>query len=182
MKGEKKVKTLQQRQTSVRNEIEKMLGVNLDLTKGGKKMGAKKTGGVQIKKTAKVVPPKMAEVEKTAKGYLEALKKVANFNGVQNELESTKVGYFTLKQKSRILIGVKYLIHEDGKVEYFLLTRESLKNFSKDLIGKYQENNWLAQYPLTDGKVQKYRPLISASIEKYRAVPTTPAKDKKVKK
>lgn len=184
---------LQQRQADTVAGIEKNLGINL--TQNNQKKEVKKmtkqqdvVTNVKEKKATNVTPVKvnLGEVEKQARGYLEELQ--VGFNGVDAEVETTKIGMISLKQKSRFLIGIRYQV-TNSETTFSIVVRESLKNFSKDQQGKYQPDNWLALYPINGASLAGYQSLIKASRPKAKAVvakvvakPVAKKKNKPVKK
>ena len=180
---------LKKRQEKVVKAIGKEYNINLtNLKKEEVNKGMKSTKDVvKITETTntKAVTPTvdLKEVEAKAIGYLKELETVGHIDGLACELETVHEGYLNLKSKSRLICGIKYRVCGD-KVTYSLVARESYKDFSKSLQGKYSPGNWNVLFSLTDSdSIQKYLPIISASLEKYRkAKPVAKVAEVAVKK
>ena len=140
-------------------------------------------GNIKIAKTTKkVVPPKvnLETVKLQAMSFLEGLEKVADFGNIKYELEKVNIGILNFKQNSRLIFGVRYSVCGD-KVTYSLVTKETFKNFSKELQGKYSPGNWNILFDFVNGNdIKKFNPIIQASIEKLKK--TELPKDKVEKK
>jgi hypothetical protein len=168
--------SLRVRQKKVVKEIME----DLNSKEGGNKKMAVKKGGVKqntktkvanLRKLLKVVPPKEVDLETVklkAMNYLEEVEKAADFGNIKYELEKVNIGILNLKQNSRLIFGVRYAVCGD-KVGYSLVTKETFKNFSKELQGKYSPGNWNVLFDLNnDSDISRLTPIIEASIEKLR--------------
>ncbi|MBA7589421.1 hypothetical protein ES708_31506 [subsurface metagenome] len=145
------------------------------------KGGVKQTTKAKVVKKT-VVPPKvnLETVKLQAMSFLEGLEKVADFGNIKYELEKVNIGILNFKQNSRLIFGVRYSVCGD-KVTYSLVTKETFKNFSKELQGKYSPGNWNILFDFVNGNdIKKFNPIIQASIEKLKK--TELPKDKVKKK
>jgi len=173
---------LRARQKKVVADLEKEYGTNL--TKGGgvKKMAVK--GGVKQKQTTKkvveVVPPKEVDIKAVQDKCLGFLKELTGIVGdVENVVEETKIGFYNLKQGKKLLAGIKYLAC-NGQIVYSLILPESVKNFSKELPGKYPPGNWNVEFAFTNSNgIRKFLPVIEESLKKFKKVEQPKAKKKK---
>jgi len=166
-KGEKKVKTLEQRQSVVNADLERIYGTNLNKEGGVKKTMKKQDVVTKVKevKAANVTPVDLEQVEAQAKKFLGEF--AGEFNGA--EIEEVRTIAYHIKLKSNILIGVKCLV-ANGKVSYHLVVPESLKNFSDTLKGTYPKNNWMGEFPIADN-TKKYTPIVKNVVGKFLAKP-----------
>ncbi len=148
---------------------------------GNSEMAVNKGGVKQKQTTKKVVPPKvnMETVKLQALSYLNEIEKAADFNGIKYELEKVNIGILNFKKNSRLIFGIRYAVCGD-KVNYSLVARETFKNFSKSLQGKYQPGNWNVLFDLNNSDdIKKFTPIIEASIEKLKKTDLPKDKAKK---
>ena len=172
--------SLRLRQKKVVKEIME----DLNSKEGGNSEMAVNKGGVKqkqntktfekvatLRKLLKVVPPKEVDLETVklkAMNYLEEVEKAADFGNIKYELEKVNIGILNLKQNSRLIFGIRYAVCGD-KVSYSLVTKETFKNFSKELQGKYAPGNWNVLFDLNNSDdIKKFTPIIEASIEKLK--------------
>lgn len=169
--GLKKVKTLSERQSDIREKLDKEYGTNLN-KKEVNKMTKKQdvVTKVKEKKATNVTPVDLEKAEAQTKELLEELS--GSFNGA--EVEEVRTVAYHIKLKSKILVGVKCLV-AGGKATYFLVVPESLKNFSATLRGSYARDNWLGEFPL-DGSIKKYSPIIKSVEGKFLKAKPAPVK------
>jgi len=144
-------------------------------------------GGVKQKQTTKtkvvkVVPPKEVDIKAVQSQCLEFLKELTGIVGdVENIVEETKIGFYNLKQGKKLLAGIKYLAC-NGQIVYSLILPESVKNFSKELPGKYPPGNWNAEFAFTNSNgIKKFLPVIEESLKKFQKTEPPKAKAKKKK-
>lgn len=173
---------LGERQKKVVADLEKEFGENLTKEGGTKKMADKKGGVKQTTKAkvVKVVPPKEVDIKAVQDKCLGLLKELTGIVGdVENIIEETKIGFYNLKQGKKLLAGVKYLVC-NGQITYSLILPESVKNFSKELPGKYPPGNWNAEFAFTNSNgIKKFLPVIKESLKKFKKVEQPKAKVKK---
>lgn len=171
---------LRARQKKVVVAIEEEFGVGLTNSKEGGSNQMTVKGGVKqntkakvdtLRKLLKVVPPKDVNLEAIklkAMSLLEEVEKAADFGNIKYELEKVNIGILQFKQNSRLIFGVRYAVCGD-KVSYSLVTKETFKNFSKELQGAYAPGNWNVLFDLTNGDdISKFNPIIKASLEKLK--------------
>lgn len=170
------------RQKKVVAAIEKEFCVGLTNSKEGGTKQMKVKGGVKQTtkaKVVKVVPPKEVDIKAVQGKCLEFLKELTGIvSDVENIVEETKIGFYNLKQGKKLLAGVKYLIC-NGQITYSLILPESVKNFSKELPGKYPPGNWNAEFAFTNSNgIKKFLPVIVESLKKFKKVEQPKAKKK----
>ncbi|MBA7603828.1 hypothetical protein ES703_10946 [subsurface metagenome] len=159
---------LEARQKKVVKEIMEDLKNNEE---GGTEQ-MKVKGGVKTKTkmaTKKVVPPKEVDIKAVQNKCLEFLKELNGIVGdVENIVEETKIGFYNLKRGKKLLAGIKYLAC-NGQITYSLILPESVKNFSKELPGRYPPGNWNAEFAFTNSNgIKKFLPVIEESLKKFQ--------------
>jgi len=168
--------SLKERQKKVVDSIME----DLNIKEGGTKQMKPNKGGVKTKvATKKVVPPNkvnMLQIGEKAEGFLRGLE--TGLDGVKYELEKVYIGEVSFKQNSRLIFGIRYRVCGD-KVTYSLVAKETFKNFSKELQGKYSPGNWNILFDFTNGDdIKKFNPIIKASLEKLKKAKEELPKDK----
>ena len=172
---------LKSRQKKVVAKIMEDLKINEE---GGQETMTVK-GGVKTKTkvaTKKVVPPKvnLLQIGEKAEGFLRDLE--TDLDSVKYEIEKVHIGEISLKQNSRLIFGIRYRVC-GNEVTYSLVTKETFKNFNKELQGKYAPGNWNCLFDFADGNdIKKFDPIIQASLEKLKKAKTEPPKAKAKKK
>ena len=143
--------------------------------------GKMEVKGVKTKVvTKKVVPLKEVDIKAVQDKCLEFLKELNGIVGdIENIVEETKIGFYNLKQGKKLLAGIKYLAC-NGQITYSLILPESVKNFSKELSGKYPPGNWNAEFAFTNSDgISKFLPVIEESLKKFKKVEQPKTKKKK---
>ncbi len=143
---------------------------DLNSKEGGNKKMAVKKGGVKIaKKTTKDVPPNkvnMLQIGEKAEGFLRGLE--TGLDGIKYELEKVYICELNFRQNSRLIFGIRYRVC-GNEVTYSLVTKETFKNFSKELQAHYAPGNWNVLFDFTNGEnISKFDPIIQASLEKLK--------------
>ena len=136
----------------------------------------------QKQTTKKVVPPKvnLLQIGEEAEGFLRGLE--PGLDSIKYSLEKVYIGEFNFRQNSRLIFGVRYRVC-GNEVTYSLVTKETFKNFNKELQGKYSPGNWNVLFDFTNGNdIKKFSPIIKASLEKLKKVKEELPKDKVKKK
>jgi hypothetical protein len=141
-------------------------------------------GGVKTKVvTKKIVPPKEVDlkaVQEKCSGFLKGLE--TGLDGVKYEMEKVLIGELNFRQNSRLIFGIRYRVC-GNEVTYSLVTKETFKNFNKELQGKYSPGNWNVLFDFSNGNdLKKFNPIIQASLEKLLKAKTELPKDKVKKK
>jgi len=173
---------LEARKAKVREKLEKEYGKNLTKEGGTTKVKSQKGGVKQKQTTKKVVPPKvnMLLIGEKAEGFLRGLE--PDLDGVKYELEKVYIGELNFKQNSRLIFGIRYRVC-GNQVTYSLIAKETFKNFSKQLQGKYAPGNWNVLFDFSNGNdLSKFTPIIKASLEKLKKAKAELPKKAKVKK
>lgn len=174
------------RQKKVNAGLEKEFGIKLNEGGGTKQMTVK--GGVKQEQTTKanvvktVVPPKcnLLKIGEKAEGFLRKLE--TGLDDIKYSLEKVYTGELNFRQNSRLIFGIRYRVC-GNEVTYSLVTKETFKNFSKELQGKYAPGNWNVLFDFTNGEnLSKFNPIIQASLEKLSKAKTELPKDKVKKK
>ncbi|MBA7516037.1 hypothetical protein ES705_08082 [subsurface metagenome] len=172
---------LEARQKKVVKEIME----DLNTKEGGtEQMKSNNKGSVKTKvATKKVVPPKevdMLQIGEKAEGFLRGLE--TGLDSIKYELEKVYIGELNFRQNSRLIFGIRYRVCGD-EVTYSLVTKETFKNFSKELQAHYAPGNWNVLFDLNNGNdLSKFDPIIKASLEKLSKAKTELPKDKVKKK
>ncbi len=176
-RGGKKVKTLEERQSVVTSDLERIYGVKLRET-NSKKGGSepmKKQGGVKTKKTTKTVPPKpkvdIKQQEKKAIIMLNELKGLAKANGrILVFTNPNKAQYCSYNIGGRFCFGVNYSATKFSP--YFLVNKAQFE--ASKIAGKY--NGRYCVCSLEKRNISDFKDLTQQAINNF------PVKMKKVAK
>ncbi|MBA7613411.1 hypothetical protein ES703_20660 [subsurface metagenome] len=159
---------------------------DLNTKEGGNSEMAVNKGGVKQTtkaKVVKVVPPKEVDlkaVQEKCSGFLKGLE--TGLDSIKYELEKVHIGEISFKQNSRLIFGIRYRVC-GNEVTYSLVTKETFKNFNKELQAHYAPGNWNVLFDFSNGNdIKKFNPIIQASLEKLKKAKEELPKKAKVKK
>ena len=145
---------------------------DLNTKEGGNSEMAVNKGGVKQTtkaKVVKVVPPKEVDlkaVQEKCSGFLKGLE--TGLDSIKYELEKVHIGEISFKQNSRLIFGIRYRVC-GNEVTYSLVTKETFKNFNKELQAHYAPGNWNVLFDFSNGNdIKKFNPIIQASLEKLK--------------